>query len=259
MLRSLFGARSFLDADVEAWHLQTWQDLISRFAADVSLPETPLVRPTREFFPPTDATGHERALHVFDSIRRAMKIEDWPCELEAQSPRRGGQRVAEFVTLPHDQSPNGTFRVEPDGRVVITYAPDLVDRPADLVATLAHELAHYLLAGHADLAADETHELMTDLMVAYTGFGIFGANSAFNFSQYGDAFSQGWSSHRSGYLSPRSWAFALAVFASLHGDAGDLDRWLKPEIASMFRSAVKYLARHPELMAPLHTAATSPR
>ena len=89
---------------------------------------------------------------------------------------------------------------------------------------------------------------MTDLTVAYTGFGLFGANAAFNFSQYGDAFSQGWSTQSSGYLSPRSWAFALAVFARLRGDDGGVEPYLKPEIASLRRDALRYLDRHPDLL-----------
>jgi hypothetical protein len=135
--------------------------------------------------------------------------------------------------------------------VVITYAPDLLEDPTGLVATLAHELSHYLLAGQADLVEDETHELMTDLMVAFTGLGVFGANSAFSFQQFGDAFSQGWRSRGAGYLSPRSWAFALAVFGELRGDDGGMGAWLKPEIEGLRRQAVKYLRKRPELMADL--------
>lgn len=251
MFGGLFGPRTFLEPEIEAWHLETWAILKERFSAEITLSETPVVLPTTRDFPATSATGHKRAVHVFDCVRRHMQIEDWPCRLEAQRERRSGQRMAEFVFLQGEDEPNGTFRIEPGGEVVITYAPDLIERPVALTATLAHELAHYLLSAEADLVEDETHELMTDLTVAYTGLGVFGANAAFSFEQHGDAFGQGWRTQRSGYLSPRSWAFALAVFGELRGDDGGMGAFLKPEIEGLRRQAVKYLRKSPALLAGL--------
>lgn len=251
MLGRLFGKRTFLEPEIEAWHLENWGILKGRFDAELSLTETPVVLPTARDFPATMATGHQKALHIFDCIRRHMQIEDWPCRLEAQSARRTGQRVSEFVFVSGGDEPNGTFRIEPDGEVVITYAPDLIDQPMELTATLAHELAHYLLSSETDLVGDETHELMTDLTVAYTGMGVFGANAAFSFQQHGDAFGQGWQARRSGYLSPRSWAFALAVFGEIRGDDGGMGAFLKSEIEVLRLQAVKYLRKRPEVLAPL--------
>ena len=180
-----------------------------------------------------------------------MEIEDWPCRLEPQPQRMSGHRVSEFVVLEAHNAPNGTFRIEPDGEVVITYAPDLIDDPVILTATLSHELAHYLLSSEADLVEDETHELMTDLAVAYFGMGVFGANAAFSFEQHGDAFSQGWRARGAGYLSPRSWAFALAVLSELRGNDGGMGAHLKPDIEALRRQAIKYLRKSPALLAPL--------
>ena len=257
MLSGLFGPRTFLDPEVEQWHLDVWSTLIERFGVGVSVVDTPAALPTRDFFPPTEATGHARAEHVFGCVRTIMGMPaaDWPCALVQQPQRITGQRVSEFVHIGGGEAPNGTFRVDSDGTVVITYAPELLDDPMGLVATLAHELAHYLLASETDLVEDETHELMTDLTVAYTGLGVFGANTAFSFEQHGDAFGQGWQSRSSGYLSPRSWAFALAVFGELRGDDGGMDSYLKPEIDGLRRQAVKYLRKRPELLGELRAAA----
>lgn len=254
MLAGLFGPKAFLDPEIEAWHLETWATLIERFAAESPLAETPVVLPTREFFPPTEAVGHAKAEHVFACVKRIMGLEAWPCRLEPQAARRAGLQVSEFVHLRGGETPNGTFSIEADGTALVTYAPELLDDPMGLVATFAHELAHYLLASEADLVEDETHELMTDLAVAYAGFGVFGANSAFSFEQFGDAFGQGWRSRSAGYLSPRSWAFALAVFGELKGDDGGMGRHLRADIDGLRQQAVKYLRRRPELLAGLRPA-----
>lgn len=247
----MFGRGTFLDREIEEWHLEVWGVLKDRFASEIPLADTPIVLPTRDFFPVSDAVGHERALHVFACIKRAMQMEDWDCDLVAQPPRPTGVRVAEFVMIEGAQDPGGTFRIDETGRPVITYAPDLIERPAELVAVLAHELAHLLLSSEDDLVDDPTHELMTDMTVAYTGFGVFGANAAFSFRQHGDAFGQGWSSQMSGYLSPRSWAFALAVFGLLRGDDGGMGGHLKPEIEGLRQKALAYLRKRPQLIESL--------
>ena len=248
MLTSLFGERTFLDPEVEQWHLDVWATLIERLNEGRSFADTPVALPTREFFPPTEATGHAKVEHVFACIKGIMQIPDWPCRLEAQPYRMTGRQVSQFVHIGGDEAPGGTFRIEPDGVAVITYDPDLLDDPMALVATLAHELAHYLLASDADLVEDETHELMTDLTVAFVGLGVFGANTAFSFEQHGDAFSEGWQSRSSGYLSPRSWAFALAMFGELRGNDGGMSNYLKPEIDGLRRQALKYLRKKPHLL-----------
>lgn len=244
MLHRLFSAGTFLDRDVEAWHLSTWAFLIERLG-DPS--ETVLATPTRDFFPPSDTARHARAEHVFECVKAAMGMTDWPCRLEAQPNRPSNQRVSDFLVVQTEGAANGTFRVE-HGQVIITYAPGLLDTPWNLVATLAHELAHYLLLDHHDQMEEETEELATDLVVAYAGMGLFGANSAFSFDQQGDAFSQGWQSQRNGYLSPRSWAFALAVFVALAGGEETVMAHLKPEMLSLFKDARRYLTKRPALI-----------
>jgi hypothetical protein len=253
----LLGARTFLDEEIEQWHLDVWATLIERFGAGMAVIDTPVALPTRDFFPPTEATGHAKAEHIFDCVRAVMGMPqtDWPCALFQQPMRTTGLQLSAFVHIGGEAAPGGTFCVEPDGSVAITYAPDLLDDPMGLVATLAHEMAHYLLAAEADLVEDETHELMTDLTVAYAGLGVFGANSAFSFEQHADAFSQGWRSRSSGYLSPRSWAFALAVFGELRGDDGGMGTYLKPEIEGLRRQAVKYLRKRPAILAGLRAPA----
>ena len=75
------------------------------------------------------------------------------------------------------------------------------------------------------------HELATDLLTVYLGFGIFGANSAFNFSQHHDTMSQGWKYSRSGYLNERAWVFALALFLETRGqDSEGPKRFLKSHL-----------------------------
>jgi hypothetical protein len=259
MFGGLLGRASFLGDDLEAWCLETWAWFMRNLGGIDHLRSTPLATPSRDFFPPSDAVGHQRAVHIFGCVKTAMGMDDWDYVLEPYDRREANAQVGEFWFLRSKGAPNGTFRIE-DGAVRISYARDLVGKPADLVATLAHELCHYRLATIEEPSpgGPETHELDTDLAVAYAGLGIFGANRAFDFQQHGDAFSQGWRSQRNGYLSERTWAFALSLFLALKDESGAANRWLKPSVAAEVAKADRYLKRRVDLTAPLR-AITQPQ
>jgi hypothetical protein len=176
MLR-LFGKPRFLDADIEDWCLETWAWLLANLGGIKRLREMRLVLATREFFPPTEAVGHERALYVFERVKLWMGMADWSCELEAFQRPEQDHRIGAYNRVRHAGSALGTFRIE-DGTPIISYSAELADQPRILIATLSHELAHYLLATVRKPlpGGRELHELVTELTAAYTGFGLFRAN-----------------------------------------------------------------------------------
>jgi len=235
--------RSFLDPEAEASHVAAWRWLLRQFGGIADLSRSPLVLPTRSFFPPTEATGQERAQHVFDSVKRHARLGDWPCRLVAQAPRPE-PRVEGVAALRHSgDHAAGTFSLH-GNEAVVTYDPASLDDPFKLVATFAHELAHYKLAGAVEEPPGGAGalETTTDLTTVYLGFGVFGANCAFNFSQHQSLLSQGWGWSRLGYLSERDWTFALAVFLALRGEAApDLRDFLKAHLLADLRKAMRYL------------------
>lgn len=253
---SLFKSKAFLDPEDEAWHLEAWAWLLRNWGGAEDLRRSPLVTPTPEYFPSSKAVGHARAAHFFDLIKRHAKMEGWDCRLEPQ-PEKPNPQVSRFVILQpaSGSNPSGTFGATSEG-VLITYDPAVVKTPTILVATLAHELAHYRLAYVREdpPGGREMEEYATDLATVYLGFGFFGANSAFNFRQHQSVSSQGWSWSRQGYLSERDWAFALAVFFRLTGrNAVEAKEWLKPHLYSDFQKALKRLDAEPSLLDPLRS------
>ncbi|HEV2678720.1 MAG TPA: hypothetical protein VGV37_29600 [Aliidongia sp.] len=245
-------SRSFLETDDEIWQAETWRWLLDRMGGLDDLKRSPLVVASRSFFPPTEATGEARVAHVFDSVKRHARMPEHECRLMAQ-PERPESRVAQFTHLKPIEGhlPLGTFRVDGNG-ALITYDPAMIDQPVKLVATLAHELAHYRLAvlGEMPPGGEPNLEFATDLATVYLGFGLFGANTAFQFEQHGDAFSQGWRWSRQGYLTEREWLFALAVFFHLRGEPVAVAKpHLTPTRYKDLRRAGGHVGRHPEFAA----------
>jgi hypothetical protein len=66
----------------------------------------------------------------------------------------------------------------------------------------------------------------------------------------------GHSTQRHGYLSERTWAFAIALFLMLKGKSvAEAKQTLKPNVAELMGKAGRYLERNPELLSPLRAIA----
>ena len=251
MLKGLFGPRTFLEVGLEEWCLEAWAWIARDLGENSGVPRGPLGLANTTFFPATTTEGEARAAYLFERVKDLMGMSDWACELQPRKRPPPGARVGEFWVL-NSNAPHGTFQ-RVDGRAVISYAVDLIQDPRHLIAVFAHELAHFRLAAFAEYAPGglAVHELLTELAVAYFGFGVFAANAAFSFSQHGDTFSQGWRSQHSGYFSERTWAFALALFLALRGEQGAAKSVLKPSVATMTQKAELYFERRPNLVSSL--------
>jgi hypothetical protein len=254
---SLFGPRLPIDRDELDWQLATFKWMEQEFGPVCA---RPLVLPTPKHFPASSRQGHERIEDLFGHVRSAAGMADWPCALEAGRADRP-TRAGTALLLRHHGAPApcGTFRVAGESgaeRVVITYNPSLADDTTALIATFAHELAHYLMssARTAPPGGWSLHELHTDLVAVGLGFGIFLANSARNFSQFQNATEIGWSSRTQGYLSEGALVTGLAIFQRLGGREPDAAR---PFLKSYLQSDLKRAARGLQRLCPDMTAAVA--
>lgn len=242
-----FGKTRLLDADTTAWHIDNFEWLLKVLPPDHDFVDTQLILPRPGFFDSHGLKGHALAQSLFDQVKTYCGMADWPVELISEG--EGPRRTRDLIQAPgRELGFSGTFAAEGNA-AIITYDPAVLDTPPDFIATMAHELAHYLLATVPDeRACDDAHEeYLTDLTAVFLGFGVFLANSAFTFEQWRDeglGASQGWSYKRSGYLSETELVFATALFLTLsEQDSADAEVFLKPHLAKQLRQAMKELGR----------------
>src|SRR5207244_999588 len=83
----------------------------------------------------------------------------------------------------HSTGPAGLYVHPKDGKkLVIALQESGLARPAELAATICHELGHiHLLADARIIRETADSEPLTDLLTVYFGTGIFTANSVFQF------------------------------------------------------------------------------
>ena len=240
----IFKSKPILSAEDAEFQIATYKWLLKNFGGAAFYEDTLLVLPTSEYFPTQVQNEDEAALATFNTVKKYAGMEDWVCVLEKQE-EDIDTRVAPTVAVQNaPQNPNGTFQAKSNSEIVITYNPRLAANPAQLVATFAHELAHYLTGSGLEEPPGgwDNWEFATDIAATFMGFGLFMANSAFNFRQFSEVDSQGWQFNRSGYLSEAEHIFALSIFLKLKSiPMESASPFLKPHLRALLKKAVKQI------------------
>jgi len=239
---NLFKSKKTLTEQDSEFQVETYKWLLKNFGGDNFYSKSQIVLPTREYFPSKVESPEEAAIETFEAVKKYAGLEEWPCKLVAQE-EDIDPLIAETVAIQNaPQSALGTFEHVGEGEVVITYNPSLLSNPAQLVATFAHELSHYLTgtANEPPPGGWDNWEFATDIAATFLGFGIFMANSAFCFSQYTGTGSQGWQSSRNGYLSEPEHVYSLAIFMLLKDiSVPQVIGSLKPSLRKVLKKAIK--------------------
>ena len=242
-----------VDADEFDWLLACTAWLVPIVGGRERMQAQRLILP--DDFPDPTKRGHDRAIELFEQVRDFAGMRDWPCEL-VQGEAERDTRVATGYALKHETRgpPLGTFAQSGNG-ITISYNPSQLHQPQNLVATFAHELAHYLLHGQPALppGGEALEEHATDLAAVMLGFGSFMANGARSFRQFQDFGEQGWELRSAGYLSELALVTGLALFVRLAATPPDAAAGaLKDYLRKPFRTALKAIDRRmPDIWAKL--------
>jgi Peptidase family M48 len=125
----------------------------------------------------------------------------------------------------------------------ISVARTVLDEPEEMIAVLAHELAHVKLLGEQKVT--ENDELITDLTTILFGLGVFNANAAFR--TFNDAKHYGWS--QMGYLSQMEWGYGLALFAYIRKELQpDWADYLCTNVKDDFFKGLQFIADNEDII-----------
>lgn len=200
-----FTPRCPIDPREKVWTERRMQWLARQFGI-ARLREAEVVLPTTEHFPDPFSGTADDVQRLLERVCRVMRIDPGSLRL----------RLHADEEMP---GASGLYE-EADGTAMIRLAKSQIEHPECLVATLAHELSHFLLRGGNLLTADEPdHEYVTDLLPVCLGLGVFGANTTVRETAETSVGWHYWSLRKQGYLPARIYGYALALFAWLRGEA----------------------------------------
>jgi hypothetical protein len=237
LLEWLTGPKPLVSAEEEDWQIACFEWLLRNTGGFGRFANAVAVLPTDAFFPQKGLRFPVLQLAIFEQIKAHAGMREWRCAVEVQQPDPNAQVSRATIVQNMPGSPAGTFRRTVAG-ALITYNPTLLSDPMAFIATMAHELAHFLLSEIQEPPPGgvENLEFATDMAAVFLGFGVFLLNSAFTFSQTASGTALRWSARRQGYLSEAQLVNALAIFTRL------LDcepRPISSEIKSHFRRLYK--------------------
>jgi hypothetical protein len=235
-----------LDEKQKEWIEQSLQWLLKEFGEGYFL-EHPTILPEASFFPDKYQGTEESVIALVKRICAYMDVDPDLIEVDffldrdetASKHRLGGETdYSGAAGLYFSETSK-----KPRKKIAINVSE--FTNPTKLVAVIAHELGHVILLGGGKISRDDKdHEYLTDLMTVFLGLGIFNANSAFQFSQWRDHSHQGWSASRMGYMSEEMFAYSLAAYAWLRGEANP--KWshhLAMNVGHYFKQSLKYLKK----------------
>jgi hypothetical protein len=236
-----FTRRRIVDDDTAAWHLENFSWLVEQFGGNGAFAKLKLVLPKPEYFAAEGKRDHAFAVRIFEQVKAYCGMASWEVDLVADDNPLAQRGEPSAIMVAPQKYALGTFAVA-GNRIQISYVPALLARPEHLIATFAHELAHFLLATarKPPPCEDDEKECLTDLTAVYLGFGVFLANARFTFEPFHHGSRQGWHMEHSGYLPEADLIFALALFL----EAKELDpapalACLKPHLAKMLRRTAR--------------------
>lgn len=218
MFFSLFKSKPLLDDATVQWLFDCYGWALQQFDARVFRDESVLVLPNDRFFPGRVNSVEGMANLIFDKVKEYAGVKHWPTQLvdgrqcaaqplarlDIAGPLRGGKAV-----IPET--------IEESQRLLIPYDPALINNPEAMIATLSHQLAHYLasLGTEPPPGGEQNLAQATEVLAVFLGFGLMFANSAFNvrIPRCGSCAPQ--PVDRQSFLSQYDTTYALAIFCVL--------------------------------------------
>jgi len=203
------------------------------------------ILPTQEFFITQKLENENDVGEVFESVCSYLKVDATKLNLVIV----GSQDILDRMKAPGKYEESGIAGLYHDGGNDSTKDIVLMVNPEDtlcLVATMAHEICHFILLGGGHLSsAFEFHEYYTDLLTIYLGFSVFTSHVAFQTAGFNSGMLVGWYSRSSGYLDLRSIGYATALYSLKKGVMKKMwESYLPTTVRQYYDNSIKWLKRN---------------
>ncbi|TRX57057.1 hypothetical protein [Thalassomonas sp. M1454] len=245
----LGNSAPLLDESTRNWILDTYQWAVNEFDLAVFKQDTQLILPINKFYPGTVSSIEEMAQSVFDNTLTYAGMSNWPIRLvspsqfvQKQMPKLefvNGMRGNEAKVINNDFSQNNS------GEILVSYNPQQINQPQDLVASFAQVFSSILIAQRGVLppGGEKFIPQAIDLLACFMGFGVMFANTAYQFKGgCGSCYNK--HANREVALPEQEMVYCLAVFSVLKTiPKKEVSYYLKSHLRSDFNKAYKELTK----------------
>jgi hypothetical protein len=205
------------------------------------------ITPEKEYFDREFTGTEEDAEFILERLSSIMHIKAWEIELEffSESPTE----ISDGIIATPQEKLKGGWSTKPGeyvdkglGHKEIWIELEQLNNTVSLIATMAHELAHYKLIG--EYRMEEKDELLIDLTAVAFGLGIFKGNSYFKFSRWKTVSHSSWRMQRSGYLPEQVISYAMAWLAYYRNEDLSWKQYLNKTMRKYFVQSYEYIEQN---------------
>ncbi len=216
--------------DERAWVDESLDEMTRLFGDGISA--KPIVLPNIDFFPRDHEPTEDWGAFVFEQVCDLMGVSRNRISLKFIDEIDVSKELAKSLPSSRYGSPDTDgvwIAPKADGAtptttslmdVYIQVKIELIHDPVALIATITRDLARVIMLSDELISPNrEDVAPIADLYAIFSGFGIFAANSAFNFRQWSGGGKKGWSVQRRGHLSEPVYGYALARYAQIRKES----------------------------------------
>jgi hypothetical protein len=241
----LFNRKPYepLDYDTRKWYEEKFLWLAQQFKKPRHQ-DRKIYTPTEIDFPIKWDKSEDAALQAIQIISNSLQINTNELKVEFFDTgmtefNMGGSTLFLENDKANPSAAGMYFDKLKNGTYTIALQKKLLEQPDHLISIIAHELCHVKLLGERKIIFNDEH--LTDLATVTFGFGIFNANSSFNFYTQSDR----WGYQMTGYMKAPEWAYALALSAFYRKEENpEWKKYLNTTIKKDFERALKYMIHH---------------
>ncbi|MFY8274034.1 hypothetical protein AAEU32_07910 [Pseudoalteromonas sp. SSDWG2] len=226
-----------LEQSEQQWLLDTFLWAYEHFDGDYFMKHSQLVLPTNEFFSGRSTSVEQMASQVFAQVKQYAGLQQWPVELVA--PARMTQQPFPVMQFAGRLRGEQAQLVAQNGVVYMSYNPQQINQPQDLIASFAQTFARVMVyqARQMPPGGEEFVNAATEVIASFFGFGVMLSNTVYQFrGGCGKCYNP--YANRSSELSELQHVFLLALFCHAKGITG-AHKHLKGHLRSYFKKATK--------------------
>jgi hypothetical protein len=208
-----------IDPETADWISDNLLWLFKHFHRHAATPARGFILPKTGFFPTEGQTGHDLAERIFEQAKLYCGLSGDTILLTThEDDDETFPSGVGMASQPRKSAAGLYWAGDMDNAPTVSYSASLLHEPGTFIATLAHELAHHVLArGAAEPAPcdDDEEEFLTDLTAVFMGYGVFLARARFVHWSVHDL-GGGWSGsgwRQLGYLPEQDLLYASAMLA----------------------------------------------
>lgn len=213
-----FTRKPIVEPEMADWMFDHAEWLLSCHSRSNSFAKAQLLPISDKVFPQNGLEGHDLAAHLMDRVLGYMDMSALRVNLLADDSNALFRDTGNGFRLQPKANAAGSYRV--GYGIEITYDTDLLKRPADLVAVLAHEASHAVLDLGASLpppSDSDFDELLTDFTSVFFGFGLFQIAFRQPMNPQTLEIADEWRKLYAYYMNRAEGCFATALFCAVHG------------------------------------------